>query len=824
MFFVLAQALSHLYVTNNKAAMFKNYFKIALRNLWRNSGFSFINIFGLATGIACSLLIFLFVKDELSYDRFHKDSDNIYRIVKDFVNDDGSKIPDATTPAALAPAMQREMPEVASITRIHPNWGRSYLIKYGNKKITEEKLYGVDSSFFDVFTFPFIYGNAKTAFREINSIVLTQTAAKKFFGNEDPVGKVLNVDAFGGMMVSGVLKDVPANAHFHFDFLVSFKKQPGDPSLDNNWQGYNDYTYVKTKPGISIANFVKKIQALNDKNIEQHFSIFYVQPIKEIHLTSNLKWELEPNGDKQYVYIFVLIGLFIIIIAGINYMNLATAKASVRAKEIGVRKVAGALRRSLINQFLVESVITCLIASILAIGLAQILLPVVNGIIGKQLNLLSDPSLLLYLLGGTFLLGIIAGFFPALYLSSFKPIAVLKGFKLNEKGALSLRKVLVIVQFTISIVLIVGVLVISQQMNYIMSAKLGLDTDKVATINNVGYLSSSDRNAFKNELEQLPGVKAVAASNGMLPGRFSTSRVRIKGSKNEQQVNFISVSYNYLDVLDIKVKEGRGFSPQFQGDTLTRGIPGGPLEQTIGNVVLNETAVKDLGIRPPAVGKQLVWDTDGDTTYYLDVVGVTKDFHFTSMRNEIKPFAFMVNPNAQGTFIVKLSGNNIPGTLAQMENKWKQFSSDRAFEYSFLDETFAKLYQSESRFQKVFVSLVILGILIACLGLLGLATFAAQQRVKEIGIRKVLGASVTNVVTLLSKDFLKLVFISFLIASPVAWYAVNKWLLDFAYRIDVKWWVFPLAGIIAILIALFTISFQAIKAAIANPVKSLRTE
>jgi putative ABC transport system permease protein len=804
--------------------MFRNYFKVAFRNLWKNRGFSFINIFGLATGIACSLLIFLFVSDELSYDRFNKHTDSVYRIVKDFVNDDGSLIPDATTPAALAPAMQREMPEVASITRIRPNWGGSYLIKYGNKKIIEEKLFGVDSSFFDVFTFPFVMGNSKTAFKAINSIVLTQTSAKKIFGKENPIGKTLNVDAFGDMMVSGVLKDVPSNAHFHFDYLVSFNKQPGDPTLNNNWHGYNDYTYVKLKQGANAAALVKKIQALNDRNVEKSFSIFYVQPIKDIHLTSNLKWELEPNGDKQYVYIFILIGAFIVIIAAINYMNLSTAKASVRAKEIGVRKVAGALRRSLVNQFLVESVITCIIASVIAIGLAQILLPMVNGLIGKQLQLFSDPKLLLYIAASTFVLGIAAGFVPALYLSSFKPITVLKGFKLNEQGALNLRKVLVVVQFTISIVLIIGVVVISQQMHYIMSAKLGLNTDQVATINNVGFLSSSDRNAFKNELKELPGVQAVSASNGMLPGRFSTTRVNVKGSKNEQQVNFITVDYNYLDLLNIEIKEGRGFSSKFQGDTMTRGIPGGPLEQTIGSVVLNERAVRDLDIKEPAAGKQLVWDTDGDTTYYLDIVGIAIDFHFTSMRNEIKPFAFMVNPNAGGTFAVKLAGKNMASTLTQIENKWNTFSKERPFEYSFLDETFAKLYQSESRFQKVFISLVLLGIFIACLGLLGLATFAAQQRVKEIGIRKVLGASVASVVTLLSKDFLKLVFISFIVATPIAWYAVNQWLQDFAYRIDVKWWVFPLAGMIAIFIALFTISFQAIKAAIANPVKSLRTE
>ncbi|MBD0376635.1 MAG: ABC transporter permease, partial [Flavisolibacter sp.] len=807
-----------------QGALFKNYITIAFRNLWKNRTFSFINIFGLVTGIACSLLIFLFVTDELSYDRFHKDAGNIYRIVKDFINDDGSRIPDATTPAPLAPAMQKEIPEVVSITRIRPNWGRSYLIKYGDKKITEEKVYGVDSSLFDVFTFPFVQGDANNAFKDINSIVLTQSAAKRYFGNENPVGKTLEVDSYGPMMISGVIKDVPSNAHFHFDFLVSFHKQPGDPRIETNWNRYNDYTYVKVKPGTNISNLVKKIQALNDRNVEKSFSVFYMQPIKDIHLTSNLKWELEPNGDKQHVYIFTLVGLFIILIAGINYMNLTTAKASVRAKEIGVRKVVGAERRSLINQFLVESVITCLIASILALGLAKLLLPIVNDLTSKQLALFADPKIVLYLFLGTFLLGILAGFFPALYLSSFKPIAVLKGFKLNESGALSLRKALVIVQFTISIVLIIGAIVISQQMRYLMSAKLGFDADQVMVINGVNFLSPSDINAFRQEVAQIPNIKKVASAGGMLPGRFSTTRVRVKGSENEQQVNYITVGYEYLDVMNIQIKEGRGFSPKFQSDTMNNGIPGGPLEQTVGSVVLNETAIKDLGIAEPVVGKQIVWGRDGDTTYYLNIIGVAKDFHFTSLRNQIKPFAFMTHPRAQGNFVVKLSGHNLPGTLAQIENKWKGFNSERPFSYSFLDEAFAQLYQSERRFQKLFIILVILGIVIACLGLLGLATFAAQQRVKEIGIRKVLGASVVNVVQLLSKDFIKLVIIAFAVATPIAWYAVHQWLQDFAYRIDILWWVFPLAGLIAVLIALFTISFQSIKAAMANPVKNLRTE
>jgi putative ABC transport system permease protein len=360
-------------------------------------------------------------------------------------------------------------------------------------------------------------------------------------------------------------------------------------------------------------------------------------------------------------------------------------------------------------------------------------------------------------------------------------------------------------------------------MHYLRSAKLGLDTDQVVVIKNAGFLSPSDMSAFKNEIRQITGVKDVTASNGMLPGQFSTSRVSLKGSTKQQQVNFIGVDFNFLDVMDIKIKEGRGFSEKFLGDTLNNGISGGPLEQTIGSIILNETAIKELNLASP-IGKQILWGNDGDTNYYVNVVGVIKDFHFTSLRNEIKPFAFFANPRAQGAMLVKLSGNNIQASLAQIQNRWKKFPSDRALDYSFLDETFASLYKVESRFQKVFVSLVILGIIIACLGLLGLATFAAQQRVKEIGIRKVLGASIVSIVQLLSKDFLKLVLIAFVIALPVGWYATNRWLQDFAYRIDVKWWVFLLAGINAVAIAFFTISFQTIKAAISNPVKSLRTE
>ena len=802
--------------------MIRNYFKMAWRSLLKQKGFSFINIFGLATGMACSLLIFLFVKDETSYDRFHHDAGHIYRVVKDFVNDDGSRLPDATTPPALAPAMQKDIPEVAITTRVFPGWGANFLIKYGDKKISEDKLYRVDSSFFDVFTFPFVHGNAKDAFKEVQSIVLTESSTKRYFGNDNPVGKILQIDRLGNLMVTGVIKDVPHASHFHFDFLISTRKFGGN--IDADWGFYNFYTYAKLKPNSDITAFSKKVQDVYKRNTTDGTNIFYVQPLTDIHLTSNLKWELEPNSDKLYVYVFTVIGIFILLIAGINYVNLTTAKASVRAKEIGVRKVTGALRSSLIAQFLVESVITCFLAAVLAIIFAQLLLPVANALTLKQLTVIGNPGVLGYMLVGVLLLGMIAGFFPAIYLSSFKPIAVLKGLKVSEKGTLSLRKTLVVVQFTISIVLIIGVLIISQQMRYLQSAKLGLNKEQVIVVKNADAMTATQRNVFQNTLLQVQEVKKVATSDGVVGGQNWTNSMSVKGSQNSQLVNFLNVSYDFPDVLGIEMKEGRSFSSNFPADTLNNGIPGGPLEQNIGSIILNETAVKDLGVTAPAVGKQILWDSDADTMYYVTIVGVAKDFHFTSLRNEIKPFAFVNNSKRAANFTIKLSTDNVQSSLAQIENTWKKFLAERAFEYYFLDETYAKLYQSEERFQKVFINLVILGIIIACLGLLGLTTFSAQQRVKEIGVRKVLGASVPHVVALLSKDFLKLVLIALVLAVPVAWWLMNEWLKDFAYRINIEWWIFLVAAVIAIIIAFVTISTQAIKAAISNPVKSLRTE
>ncbi|MGI8583140.1 MAG: ABC transporter permease [Chitinophagaceae bacterium] len=803
--------------------MIKNYLKIAFRNLMKNKVLSFINIFGLASGIACVLLIILFIKDELSFDKFNKDPERIYRVVKDFVNEDGSRLPDATTPPALSAAMQKDIPEIENTVRVFSNWGRKYLMKYGDKIFYEEGVYRADSSIFNVFNFPFIKGNSASAFKQIKSIVFTESAAKKYFGDEDPIGKTVDIDPMGPHAVSGVIKDVPSNSHFKFDFLIS-TRTIGGGNIDENWGFYNFYTYIKLKPNSSIASVEPKIKALFKKYQPDNTNIFYTQALTDIHLKSNLKWELRANSDKIYIYVFGTIALFVIIIAGINYINLVTAKSSLRAKEVGVRKVVGAGRESLIRQFLTESVLTVFLASILAIGLALIILPAFNHFTQKELSIFSANSQWVWIMiaGITLLIGIIAGLYPAFYLSGFRPAFVLKGIHSSGGSTINLRKALVVLQFVISVILIVGSLIINRQLNFMQSAKLGFNKEQVVVVNNLER--STNTEAFKNALTQIPGVNKVAAADGMIGGQNWTNTIRLRGSENGQLVNFISVGNDFLDVLGIDIKEGRGFSSLYPADTLNNGIPGGPLNQVIGSVLINEKAAKDLGVPSPSVGKQLVWSFDKDTTYYVNIVGVVKDFHFTSLRNEIKPFAFVKSNNRVNSVAVKVDPNNIQSTLAQMQNKWQSMFADKPFDYYFLDESIGKLYVAEKNFKDLFFYFTIIALIIACLGLFGLAAFTAEQRTKEIGIRKVLGASVTNVVAMLSKDFLKLVCIASLIAFPIVWYIMNKWLHDFTYRINISWWVFAVGGITAIIIALVTVSFQAIKAAIANPVKSLRTE
>jgi len=795
--------------------MFKNHLKIALRTIAKHKAFSAINLFGLAVGIACFAVIMLYVQDELAYDKFHVDADRIYRVVKDFVNEDGSKLPDATTPPALMPALAREIPEIETATRIFPSWGYKPLLTYGEKTFYEERFLRVDSSFFEVFSFPFVRGEAKSAFAQRTSIVLTESLAKKYFGDEDPMGKTLLIDHGNPVQVTGILKDVPAQAHFKFDYLLSIRSLRNDGQLDTFWGWYNFYTYIKMKPNTAIAAIEPKIQKIFKANQPENENVFYAQPLaglEGIHLASQLKWELDANSDKLYIYVFVTIALFVICIAGINYVNLTTAKSALRAKEIGLRKVVGAVRHHLVLQFLSESVLMSIVAAVVAAGVAELGLPFFNTLTQKNLSLFSPASYPIWgiVAAATLGLGLIAGLYPALYLASFKPVSVLKKMKTASRKLFDLRQALVVFQFALSVILIAGVFVIQRQMDFIQSTKLGFDQDQVLVIRNVRGLPNRGE-SVATALAQIPNVKNVAPCDGMIGGQNWTNSVRLKGSDNGQLLNFLSVGYDFVEALGLQLKAGRDFSPEFPADTLDA-------------IVLNETAVKHLGVPEPVLGQRLVWSEDDDTTYYAKVIGVVKDFHFTTLRSEIKPFGFVITPSRTSLFAVKLSSPNLRPTLAQIESTWSSLAPNRPFDYYFLDESLDKLYRSEQNFRAVFSAMTGLSLIIACLGLFGLAAFTAEQRTKEIGVRKVLGASVAGIVGLLSKDFIKLVLLANLLAWPVAWFAMNKWLQDFAYRIEIGWWIFALAGGLALFIALLTVSTQAIKAALANPVEALRYE
>ncbi len=808
--------------------MIKSYFKVAWRSLLRHKGFSLINIFGLSVGITCCVLVALFIKDEMSYDKHNKDANLLYRVVKDFVNDDGSKLPDATTPPAIGAAIQKDIPEIEHMVRFMPGWGNKYYIRNGEKRFIEENLYRADSSIFDVFTFQFLQGDPKTALKAPDAIVLTESMAKKYFGNENPVSKILEVDQWGPRMVTAVVKDMPDNSHFKIDLLMPLRFQNNDGSLvdiNSNWGWYNYYTYIKLKPGAKIAEVDEKIRATFKKNRPESKNEFYSQAVTDIHLTSNLKWELRPNSDQKYIYIFGTVALFILLIACINYINLTTARSSLRAREIGIRKVSGAVRGALIRQFLTESVLISLLAAIVALIMAQLLLPAINTITGKGLSLVPQGNYFILVLIFCFaiVLGLIAGFYPALFLSSFEPVKVLKGERLSSLRRFSLRKVLVVTQFTISIALIIGTITVIKQINFIQSAKLGLNKDQVVIINDVGYLSRPEKQKLKNDLLQLPDVKTVAGADGVVGGQNWTNSLRWKGTQDEQLVNFLAIDHDYISALNIEIKEGRNFSTQFLADTINYSVPG-VTEKQAGGIILNEKAVKDLKIPSPVIGQQVAWNTDEDTTWYLQVVGVVKDFHFTSMKNEIKPFSFIYQPRRVWNYTVKLSGVDMQKNIANIKAVWDKNVTSRPFQYSYLDETYAKLYKSEMNFKTIFFYITFIAIFIACLGLFGLSSFITEQRTKEIGVRKVLGASVSGIVGMLSKDFVKLVLIASVIAFPIAWFAMDKWLQDFVYRVNIGWWVFAAAAVIALLIAFITISSQAVKAAIVNPVKSLRTE
>lgn len=787
--------------------MLRNYIQVALRNLLRNKSASLIKIISLSVGMICFAVISLFVYHELSYDKFHEHPEQVFRVVKDFVNDDGSKIPDATTPPALAPVIQKDIPEVAYTTRVFPNWGRKYLFQYADKRFFEEKVYRVDSSFFDVFTFPFVKGDPQSSFKDLNNVLLTETAARKYFGDDDPIGKIITTDV-GDLMVTGVLKDLPQNSHFHFDFLVSVRKISGN--LDTNWGFYNFYTYVRLHPQADAEAFKSKLQPLYKNYRPEGQAQYYAQALTDIHLKSNLKWELSANGDYSYIQILATIALFTILLAAINYINLVTAQSAKRAKEVGIRKVSGAMKNSLVVQFLFESLIMAIAATVISIAFVEAMLPAFSDLFNSTLSFF-DPQnyiVLCMVLGVGLATGLVAGIYPAFYLSSFQPVSVLKGSLSGFGGDSFLRKGLVTFQFVISTVLIIGTFVISGQVSFVKNKKLGFSKENILLIHNSGYLKNYS--ALLSEIKQTPGVLNAGAADGVLGGQNWTTSVQAKDQEKGLLLNFLSTDYEFLNVMGVDFLDGRNFSRDTQADSTA--------------IILNETAVKQLGLnKDEAIGTLINGGSEDDPFYYT-VIGVIKDFHFTSFHESIKPFGFFLIESRVNKLFVKINGDNLSESIGKIQRVWESLIPEKPFEFMFQDEQVDKLYAGEVKFQTLFSSFTYVAIIIACLGLFGLSAYTAQQRTKEIGIRKVLGASVLGVTQLLSKEFLKLVLIAVAVSIPIAWYAMSEWLQNFAYHVELNVWMFVISGLAAIGIALVTVSFQSIKAGLANPVDSLRNE
>ncbi|MEO8416154.1 MAG: ABC transporter permease [Ginsengibacter sp.] len=806
--------------------------KIAFRNFQRNKAFSFINIFGLATGLATCTLIMLYIFSETGYDTQNKDADRIFRIATK-AGQLGSiqDKPWAATSAPIAWGLKEDIPEVEQATRLlkFPNLDK-LLLKYehGNesKQFYETNGYYIDSTFFQIFTCPFTYGNALTSLAEPNSLVLSEEVAQKMFGGESPLGKSIKVGLpFGNFnyTVRGVFKDASLKSHIPAHFFLSMRNGDIGNWVDQqtDWATNNIfYTYVKLKPGADPKAFEKKLPAFmvsragNDMKALGISKQLFMQPLQNIYLHSDLDNEIAPNGNITYLYILGGIALFVLLIACINFMNLSTARSGKRAKEVGIRKVMGAEKSSLVYQFLGESVMMSMLALALALFMAYALLPLFNTLTQKNLQLFDKPELWLWIAGLTLSSGILSGFYPAFYLSSFKPIAVLKGKLMNNFSAVAIRKGLVVFQFTISICLILGALVIIKQMNYLETKQLGFTKDQQIILPLTSQNAKKNYDAFKNELLKNPAIKNV--SNGSTyPGIPNVEDMLFyaegKTIHDVTDIHLATVGNDYFKTLGFTMLAGRGFSREFTADS--------------NSMVLNEAALQELGYTVTnSVGKKIYFDFKG-VHAIMQIVGVVKDFNFESLYNTIKPFGFttsMGNPYSYA--IAHVATKDYAGLLKSVQSSWNKINAGTPFEYSFLDNDFQKNYEKDQRVADIVSYFTFIAILIACLGLFGLSAFSAEQRTREIGIRKVLGASVTNVTSLLSKDFIKLVLIALVIASPLAWFAMDTWLLGFAYRTPISWWMFVIAGIVAIFIALVTVSFQAIKAAVANPVKSLRSE
>lgn len=807
--------------------MFPYFFKTACRNITRHKGFSFINIAGLTLGLTACILIGLFVWDENQYDRFLKDGDQVYRIYNHYTNSDVSE-DRAAAPPMFATTLKQDFPEVEQTTRILMQPENKILFESGDKMVYEDKGFLVDSTFFEVFPLPFKSGTSQKALDDPSSVVISEEIAGIFFGDTDPVGKQLLIDKTP-FTVKGVFIKNP-KFHLQFDYLIPLSAAKIQQERMQSWGWQQFYNYAKVKKGTDVALLESKFQAdVKQKSGDVMKEMGgankpILQPLKKIHLYSaNFKYDMAERGNITYVRALTLIAIFILLIACFNFINLATAQSLQRAKEVGVRKTIGAERKQLVFQFIGETVFLTFISVVIAILFALGLLPWLNDFTAKNISsgLFTNPLVLFLFILLALVVGILAGFYPALVLSNFKPLKVLKGTAASETQGKTpwLRHGLVVVQFSLSVLLIISAVVVFRQVNYLNNKDLGFKKDRIMFFPMRGDKMDKNTEAFKNELMQLPGVASVSIGYGFPGDAVAGDEIIV--SKNGQQVQQsatqLMVDYDYIKTLGLQLAAGRDFSKSMGTDKDHAWI-------------INETAVKQLGFGSPqeALGKTLLWhvwnNKNPDSLKTGQVIGVVKDFNYKSLYDKVETTVLQIFPDAAWKVAVKIKAADMASAITGVKNTWKEFTPDYPIEYKFLEDNFDQMYHSEEKLKSLLWIFTAIAIFVGCLGLFGLAAYTAERRKKEVGIRKVLGASSAGVVMLLSKDFIKLVLISLLIASPVAWYFMNRWLEDFAYRINISWGVFILAGSLTIIIALVTVSLQAIKAAVANPVESLRNE
>jgi len=788
--------------------MIKNYFKTAWRNLLQNKTFSLINIFGLALGMTCSLVIMLWLNDEMQKDKFHQNGKRLYRVMENQAYSGNVSTFDAT-PGILADNIVKDFPDIQMASQML--WEEEPLFSVGNTYDKEKGRY-VERDFLRMFSFKLAKGDPATALARPDAVVISKNLADKYFKGQDPIGKMIRIDNTDNLIVTGVLDEIPKSSSLTFDFLISFRQWRKKNDWAKEWDNNGPRCYVMLAPNASIDKVNAKIKNyIKTKKKESNVELF-LQNYGDSYLYSDWENGKQTGGRIEYVKIFSIVAIIILIIACINFMNLATARSLRRAREIGVRKVVGAGKRQLIGQFIGESLFVSFLAICFSLLIVMLLLPSFNTLTEKHLSLdLTDPSFLIVLLGLTLVTGIVSGSYPALFMSSLKPIIVLKGLLKFKSGATYFRKALVVFQFALSIILILGMIVIYRQIDYIHNKNLGFAKEDLLYMPLEGELQKTYP-TFKEQLLRQPGIKYVtSAQSSPLEVGSSTAGVRWPGKDTTKLILFSNnpVTYDYIKAMGIQMVAGRDFSNEFGLDTM--------------NYLVNEAAAKKIGYKDP-VGKELtMWGDKGM------IVGVMKDYHHNSLHVPIEPLILRLHKMSWGgtywgNVIVRTEKGKTKQAIASMEKLFKQFNPGFPFKYYFTDDEIANRYKAEYTVSRLSRYFAFLAIFISCLGLFGLVTFTAEQKTKEIGIRKVLGASVTGIVGMLSKDFLTLVVIAAVIAFPIAWWAMHRWLNDFAYRVNIGWWVFVVAGVVALLIALLTISFQSVKAAIANPAKSLRTE